>query len=142
MPTRTAHATWQDGLRDGSGTFRGEGGAIGGTFSFGSRFENASGSNPEELLAAAEAACFSMALSGALERAGAKPRRVETDAACTVEPSADGFRITRIRLDVRVSVSGLDDATFQRVAAEARDGCPVSQALRGNVEISMEARLI
>lgn len=141
MPTRTAHATWQDGLRSGSGTFRGEGGAIGGAYSFGSRFENGSGSNPEELLAAAEAACFSMALSAALEKNGTPGERVETDAACTIEREGEGFRITRIALEVRASVRGIDDATFQRLANETKDGCPVSRALRGNLEITLRARL-
>src|SRR5687767_13636511 len=89
MPTRNATATWDGGLKGGKGNFRGESGAIQGAYSFGSRFENAGGTNPEELLAAAEAACFSMALSGGLEKAGTPATRVETRAACTVEKVGD-----------------------------------------------------
>ena len=100
MPTRNASAKWEGGMKGGKGTFNGEGGAISGQYNFGSRFENGTGSNPEELLAAAEAACFSMALSGSLERNGTPPTSVETEAACTVEKSGDGFSITRIKLDV------------------------------------------
>lgn len=142
MPTRSAHATWTGGLRNGNGTFRGEGGTVGGNYSFGSRFESAAGSNPEELLAAAEAACFSMALSGALEKNGTPPQRVESDARCTIEKSGDGFRITTMALDVRASVPGLADDVFQRLAEETKTGCPVSQALRGNVDLQLHARLV
>jgi len=142
MPTRSAHATWTGGLRNGNGTFRGEGGTVGGNYSFGSRFESVAGSNPEALLAAAEAACFSMALSGALEKNGTPPQRVESDARCTIEKSGDGFRITTMALDVRASVPGLADDVFQRLAEETKTGCPVSQALRGNVDLQLHARLV
>lgn len=141
MPTRNARAAWEGGLRGGTGTFSGESGAIGGAYSFGSRFEQGRGSNPEELLAAAEAACFSMALSGALERAGASPTRVETSAACTVEKSEQGFTITTMRLRVRASAEQLDDETFQRVVQETKTGCPVSRALTG-VTIEVEGELV
>ncbi|CAN5654206.1 OsmC family protein [soil metagenome] len=140
MPTRSASAVWEGGLKGGKGSFRGEGGGIGGQYSFGSRFEEGAGSNPEELLAAAEAACFSMALSGALEKNGTPPTRVETDAKCTVEKVGDGFKITTMKLITRATVSGLDDATFQRIAGEAKDGCPVSTALQGNVDIQLDAK--
>ena len=141
MPTRNASAVWEGKLQGGKGSFKGESGAIDGAYSFGSRFAAEKGSNPEELLAAADAACFSMALSGAIERAGGTPERVETKAACTVEKADDGFRITTMKLTTRAKVSGIDAATFQRVAQEAKDGCPVSSALKGNVRIELDATL-
>ena len=142
MPTRKASAVWEGGLKGGKGNFRGENGGIGGAYTFGSRFEEGSGSNPEELLAAADAACFSMALSGALEKNGTVPTRVETDAHCTVEKSGEGFKITRMKLVTNASVAGIDDATFQRIAKEASVWCPVSSALKVNVAIEVEARLV
>lgn len=141
MPTRKASATWEKGLKDGKGSFRGESGAINGTYSFGSRFENAAGSNPEELLAAAEAACFSMALALGLEKNGTPAERVDTDAACTVDKVGEGFKITTIKLAVRATVKGLDDAKFQEIANATKEGCPVSQALKGNVDITLDAKL-
>ncbi|HET6681664.1 MAG TPA: OsmC family peroxiredoxin [Gemmatimonadaceae bacterium] len=141
MPTRRASAVWEGGLKTGNGSFAGESGAIGGSYSFGSRFENATGSNPEELLAAAEAACFSMALSLGLEQNGTPPTRVETKAACTVESVDGGFSITRMHLQVEATVPGIQDADFQRIATATRDGCPVSRALAGNVELSVDAKL-
>lgn len=141
MPTRTAEATWKGGLRGGSGSFNGESGAIKGSYSFGSRFENAGGTNPEELLAAAEAACYSMALSGALEAAGMEPKSVNTTARCTVEKVDGGFRITTMKLSVVADVPGADSAAFKDVAEKTREGCPVSKALLGNVTLEVEARL-
>jgi len=141
MPTRNASAAWEGGLRGGKGTFSGESGVIGGDYSFGSRFGESGGTNPEELLAAAEAACFSMALSAALERAGHKPERVETKAACTIEKVGDGFKITRIRLDTTARVPGMDRDEFKDVAEATKTTCPVSVALLGNVEIELNARL-
>lgn len=142
MPTRNASAVWEGGLKGGKGSFKGESGAIGGAYSFGSRFENGKGSNPEELLAAAEAACFSMALSGGLEKNGTPPTRVETAAACTVEAVPGGFGITTMKLQVNATVPGLDDAKFQEIAAATKSGCPVSKALAGNVNIELTARLV
>ena len=139
MPTRKASAVWNGGLKGGNGSFSGESG-IKGSYSFGSRFENAGGSNPEELLAAAEAACFSMALSGALEKNGTPATKVETSAGCTVEKVGDGFSITRIALDVRATVPGVDQATFDRIANATKEGCPVSKALKA-VEITLNAKL-
>lgn len=139
MPTRKASAVWNGGLRGGNGTFKGETG-LGGAYNFGSRFESGKGSNPEELLAAAEAACFSMALSGALEKNGTPPTKVSTDAACTVEKVGDGFTITRMALQVTAAVSGIDAPTFERIAQQTKDGCPVSRALKG-VDIQVTARL-
>ena len=142
MPTRKASAKWEGGMKGGKGTFTGESGAISGQYNFGSRFENGTGSNPEELLAAAEAACFSMALSGSLERNGTPPTSVETSAACTVEKSGDGFSITRMKLDVSATVPNIEDAKFQEIANSTLTGCPVSRAFKGNMEIQMEARLV
>jgi osmotically inducible protein OsmC len=99
------------------------------------------GSNPEELLAAAEAACYSMALSGALEKAGAVPNKVESKAACTVEKTDAGMTITTIALDVTVSASGISAEEFAKVAAATKETCPVSRALKGNVKLELTARL-
>src|SRR6185295_15531870 len=125
MPTRKASAVWNGGLKGGNGSFRGESG-LGGTYSFGSRFESAKGSNPEELLAAAEAACFSMALSLGLEQNGTPPTSVETTAACTVAPQKEGgFKITTMALEVRAKVPGIDAAKFKQIAEATKEGCPV-----------------
>ena len=141
MPTRNASAIWEGGLKAGNGSFKGESGAVGGAYSFSSRFENGRGSNPEELLAAAEAACFSMALSGGLEKNGTPATKVETAAACTVEAVPGGFGITSIKLDVKATVPGIDDAKFQEIAAATKTGCPVSKALAA-IDIQMTARLV
>jgi osmotically inducible protein OsmC len=98
MPTRKASATWEGGLQAGKGSFEGESGVIHGAYSFGSRFGDAGGTNPEELLACAEAACYSMALAVALERGGTPATRVHTDAACTIEKVGEGFKITTMKL--------------------------------------------
>lgn len=143
MPTRKSSARWEGGLKGGNGTFKGESGAINGKYSFSSRFEEGAGSNPEELLAAAEAACFSMALSGALEKNQTLAAYVETEAACTVAPqSGGGFKITTMVLTVRASVPGLDDAKFQEIVQGALSGCPVSQTFHGNVNITADAKLV
>ena len=140
MATRRASAHWEGGLRGGRGRFDGESGAVGAAYDFGSRFGESGGTNPEELLAAAEAACFSMALAAGLEKAGHTPARVETKAACTVEKVGDGFQITRIQLETTATVPGIDDAAFQEIAAGTKAGCPVSKALAA-VDIQLEARL-
>ncbi len=140
MPTRNASATWEGTLQGGNGSFQGESGVIGGKYSFGTRFGDTPGTNPEELLAAAEAACFSMALSLGLEKNGTPPERVHTDAACTIEKVGEGFTITTIRLRVRARVPGVDADTFQQVAQATKEGCPVSKALAG-VDIQLEATL-
>ena len=142
MPTRNASAVWEGGLKGGRGTYKGGESGLGGSYSFGSRFEQAGGSNPEELLAAAHAACFSMALSGALERAGTPARRVETQAACTVEKVGEGFKITRMKLTTRAEVPNIDEAAFRKAAEGAKEGCPVSQALKGNLQIELDAQLM
>jgi lipoyl-dependent peroxiredoxin len=141
MPTRKASAVWEKGLKNGKGSFKGESGAINGSYSFGSRFENATGSSPEELLAAAQAACFSMALALGLEQNGTPAEKVETTAACTVEKVADGFRITGMHLVTNVKAPGVDKAKFQQIANATKDGCPVSQALKGNMTMTLTATL-
>src|SRR5215218_7233252 len=140
MPTRNASAVWEGGLQGGNGRFEGESGVLSGSYSFGSRFGDAGGTNPEELLAAAEAACFSMALAVGLEQAGHTATRVETKAACSVNKVAEGFKIETMKLNVRAVVPGIDDAQFQQIAAATKTGCPVSKALAG-VEITMDATL-
>lgn len=142
MPTRKATAMWEGGLKGGKGSFKGESGAIGGQYNFSSRFESGTGSNPEELLAAAEAACFSMALAAGLEKAGTPATRVETSAACTVEAVPGGFGITKMKLNVQATVPKIDKMKFEQIANETKEGCPVSKALKGNVDISLEARLV
>jgi osmotically inducible protein OsmC len=114
---------------------------VSGAYSFGSRFENAAGSNPEELLAAAEAACYSMALSLGLEQAGTPPTKVETHAAATIDKVGDGFKITTMKLNVRATVPGIDQAQFMKIAEATKTGCPVSAALAGNVKLELEAVL-
>ncbi|HJR63007.1 MAG TPA: OsmC family peroxiredoxin [Gemmatimonadaceae bacterium] len=140
MPTRTASATWEGGFKGGKGSYRGETG-ISGSYTAGSRFENASGSNPEELLAAAEAACYSMALSVGLEKNGTPPEKIDTKAQCTVERVGEGFKITTMALTVRAKVPNVDADTFLRIAEATKDACPVSQALKGNVKLTLDAAL-
>jgi osmotically inducible protein OsmC len=142
MPTRTASAVWERGLKDGKGSYDAESGHLHGSYSFGSRFGNGGGSNPEELLAAAEAACYSMALSGGLEKNGTLPTKISTTAACTVEKIGEGFKITTMKLDVRASVPNIDDAKFQEIARATLSGCPVSKAFSGNLTLKLDARLV
>lgn len=141
MPTSKAEATWEGGLKSGSGRFVAGSGTFDGTYTFPTRFEGAEGTNPEELIAAAHASCFSMALSGALEAAGTPPKRITTKAACTIEKQEGGFRIVRMELKCKGVVEGIDAAGFAKTAEAAKKGCPVSQALEGNVEITVEAEL-
>jgi lipoyl-dependent peroxiredoxin len=141
MPVRSADATWNGGLREGNGSMRMASGAYEGQYSFSSRFEEGTGTNPEELIAAAHAGCFSMALSGALERAGYPPERVSTTARVHLDRGESGFRITRIHLETEAVVPGIDEATFQDEAEKAKKGCPVSQALGAVEQITLDARL-
>ena len=129
------------GYKSGGGHFKAGSSAFEADYSVPTRFEGAKGTNPEELIAAAHAACFSMALAGGLERGGTPPTRVSTKAACTIEKAGDGFKITRMRLEVVGKVPGIDQAGFVRAAEAAKKGCPVSGALQGNVQIDMDARL-
>jgi lipoyl-dependent peroxiredoxin len=141
MPNRKASAVWEGGLKGGKGTFKAGNGGIAGQYSFSSRFEEGTGSNPEELMAAAHAACFSMALSGQLDGNGTPPTRIETKAVCTVEKVGAGFKITTMKLTTRATVPNIDAAKFQELAAAANTGCPVAQALKGNVNVVLDAAL-
>ncbi|MGH9251249.1 MAG: OsmC family protein [Acidimicrobiales bacterium] len=140
MPARTATARWQGGLRDGNGTMRLGSGAFEGQYSFSSRFEEGTGTNPEELVGAAHAGCFSMALSAGLEAAGFAPSSVETTARVHLVPADAGFRISRVDLNTSADVPGIDPAAFQEAAESAKANCPVSKALAG-VDIQLEASL-
>lgn len=141
MPVRSANAVWEGGLKDGAGHLALGSGAFEGRYSFGSRFEEAGGTNPEELIGAAHAGCFSMALSAALGRAGYAPKRIATAAKVHLEKVGDAFRITRIDLTTEAEIPGIDDAAFQEQAKGAKEGCPVSAALAG-VQISLDAKLV
>jgi osmotically inducible protein OsmC len=140
MPTRTATARWEGGLQQGKGSLRLGSGAFEGQYSFSSRFENGAGTNPEELIGAAHAGCFSMALTAGLERAGHTPTSIDTTARVHLERVEGGFRISRIELDTTAQVPGLEDATFQEQAAQAKATCPVSTALAGT-DIQLTATL-
>jgi osmotically inducible protein OsmC len=141
MTISTSSAIWEGGLKNGKGQFSARSGAFQGAYSFQTRFEGAQGTNPEELLAAAHAACLSMALAGALEKAGHPPTRISTTASASMEKVAEGFRITRMKLEVRGQVPGIDQATFAAAAEGARQGCPVSNVFKSNIEMELEARL-
>ena len=141
MPVRKANAVWEGSLKEGHGTVALGSGAYEGRYSFGSRFEEAGGTNPEELIGAAHAGCFSMALSAGLGRAGFTPTRVATSAKVHLEKVGEGFKITRIELDNESTIPGIDESTFQEHATKAKEGCPVSQALAGT-EILLNARLV
>src|SRR5438105_5251797 len=140
MPVRSADAQWEGSLQDGKGTMRLASGAFEGAYSFSSRFEEGSGTNPEELIAAAHAGCFSMALSAALGRAGHTPNRVSTTAKVHLEKGDSGFRITKIDLTTDADVPGIQSTEFQEIADNAKRTCPVSVALAGT-EISLDATL-
>ena len=141
MPTRRAEAEWKGDLKGGRGTMALGSGAYEGRYSFGSRFEEDPGTNPEELIGAALAGCFSMALSGALGRGGHTPESVATKAKVHIEKVGDGFSITRIELTTEARVPGIDEAAFRETAEGAKKNCPVSKALTG-VEITLDARLV
>ncbi|HXM18967.1 MAG TPA: OsmC family protein [Candidatus Tumulicola sp.] len=141
MPVRTGDAVWQGDLRGGKGSVSLGSGAYQGAYSFSSRFEQGTGTNPEELIAAAHAACFSMALAGRLAGAGHVPERVHTKASVHIEKVGDSFGITKIELATEVSVPGLDAQAFQAHADAAKSGCPVSKALAA-VPISLDAKLV
>ncbi len=140
MPVRSASARWEGDIKGGGGTMKMQSGAYEGKYSFGSRFEESPGTNPEELIAAAHAGCFSMALTAALGRAGFAPASVATSARAHLEITDDGPTITRIELSTTAEVPEIDDETFQQHAADAKANCPVSKALAG-VEILLEASL-
>ncbi|MBN2549754.1 MAG: OsmC family protein [Anaerolineales bacterium] len=141
MAVRNAEATWEGSLKDGRGSMKLGSGAFEGPFSFASRFEDGSGTNPEELIGAAHAGCFSMALSAGLGKAGFTPSRIHTRARVTLGKVDDKTRITDIHLSLEAEIPGIDLQTFQQLAEEAKSGCPVSAALSG-VKITLDARLV
>jgi osmotically inducible protein OsmC len=137
---RTASAVWQGGLKDGKGSISTESGVLSKTpYAFSMRFEDAPGTNPEELIGAAHAGCFSMALSMMLGEAGIRPERIDTQAAVTLEKTDAGFSITKVHLDVTVRAPGADRGKFEAATAKAKTGCPVSRVL--NAAITMNATL-
>jgi lipoyl-dependent peroxiredoxin len=140
MATRKASAVWKGGLKDGAGTISTESGVLrDATYGFKSRFESGPGTNPEELLAAAHAGCFSMALSLMLENEGMKAERIETHAAVAIEKIGEGFEITTSHLNVTARIPGADQAKFMQLANKAKEGCPVSKVMKA--KITMDARL-
>jgi len=142
MPIQKAEAEWKGNLAEGSGRMAVGSGAFDGPYSFKSRFEEGqAATNPEELIGAAHAGCFTMALTAQLSRAGLKPTRIHTSAKVKLEKVGEGFSITTIDLETEAEVPGIDDATFQKNALDAKQNCPVSKALAG-VEIHLTAKLI
>src|SRR5947208_17079549 len=131
MPARTASAVWEGNLREGKGKVKLGSGAFEGQYSFASRFEEGTGTNPEELIGAAHAGCFSMALAAGLTKAGHNPKRISTTANVRLEKVDEGFKITTIELDTEGEVPGIDEKMFLDAAETAKKNCPVSQALAG-----------
>jgi lipoyl-dependent peroxiredoxin len=141
MATRNGSAVWEGTVKEGKGTVKLGSGAFEGPYSFSSRFEDGKGTNPEELIGAAHAGCFSMALSGALTRAGFPPTRIETTARVHFGPVEGGFAIGLIELETTANVPGIDETTFQEHAEAAKKNCPVSKALVAT-EIKLNAKLV
>ncbi|MDZ7705124.1 MAG: OsmC family protein [Trueperaceae bacterium] len=141
MPTRSSSAVWEGNLREGKGTMKLGSGAFEGSYSFPSRFESGQGTNPEELIGAAHAGCFSMAFANELSSAGHTPDSIMTEAKVTLDQVEGGFAITGIALSCEAKVPGIDEATFQDIAEAAKNGCPVSKALTGT-EITLDAKLV
>ncbi len=142
MAVRTAEAEWQGNLREGKGTMKLGSGAFQGNYSFATRFEEEPGTNPEELIGAAHAGCFSMALAARLEQAGFRPERVHTTEKVHLGKVDGGFAITRLDLHTEAEVPGISEADFQKYAQEAKVGCPVSKALAAVPEINLDAKLV
>ena len=140
MPVRKAQARWEGKIAEGEGTMKLGSGAFEGSYSFKSRFEDGPGTNPEELIGAAHAGCFSMALSLFLEKAGFPPDHIETEAKVHIDKQGEGFRITTVELATEAEVPGIDDKAFQEQAKAAKENCPVSKALAGT-EIKLTAHL-
>lgn len=140
MAVRSAEAVWEGNLQEGQGSLRLGSGAFAGAYSFASRFREGPGTNPEELIGAAHAGCFSMALAHGLAEAGHPPQRIATTAKVHLDKRGEGFRITTIELDTEGEVPGVDSATFQTFAEDAKRNCPVSRLLTG-ADITLRARL-
>ena len=142
MAIRKANAVWNGGLQDGNGSIKLGSGAFEGRYSFSSRFEEGTGTNPEELLGAAHAGCFSMALAAGLGLAGFSPKRVASEARVQLLKNYAGLAITRIELYCEAEVPGIDAATFAQQAEGAKANCIISKALSSNIEIVLNARLV
>jgi osmotically inducible protein OsmC len=140
MPERSSNAIWQGNLKEGKGTMTVGSGAYEGPYSFASRFEQGQGTNPEELIAAAHAGCYSMALAHGLEQAGNKPESIKTTAKVNIEQVGEGFQITTIELETEGKVPGISEKDFMEQAEAAKTGCPVSQTLKG-AQIKLQAKL-
>ena len=138
MPTRSAKADWQGEFKRGGGSVSTETGVLDAQYNFSGRFESGDGTNPEELLGAAHASCFTMALSVALTQAGTPPESLSTDARVTVDKVGEGFGITKIALSVSGTVPGLDAEGFEQAAQDAKENCPVSKALASVPEITLQ----
>ena len=141
MAERTASAVWEGTLKDGKGRVKLGSGAFEGQYSFASRFEEGTGTNPEELIGAAHAGCFSMALAAGLTRAGFNPTRINTNASVSLEKVGEGFKITRIELNTEAEIPNIEEAVFLEQAETAKKNCPVSQALAGT-DITLHAKLV
>jgi osmotically inducible protein OsmC len=141
MPIRTATARWQGNLTEGTGTIRTGKGGLSGNYSFKSRFEEGEGTNPEELIGAAHAGCFSMAFSKGLADAGFTPNSVDTTAKVHLDKTDGGFGVTRIELETVGDVPGIDPAEFQKIAEGAKENCPISRLLAPGAQISLNATL-
>lgn len=141
MPERGAQAHWEGAIKTGHGSLTVESGALEADYSFGSRFESDKGTNPEELLGAAHAGCFTMALALGLSEAGHPPARIDTTARVAIDKGSDGFRISHIDLVTQGVVPDLDTTEFERYAETAKANCPVSRALAGT-EIRLQAKLL
>jgi lipoyl-dependent peroxiredoxin len=141
MATRNAEAVWTGTLSKGKGTVKTGSGLINGAYSFASRFESGSGTNPEELIGAAHAGCFSMAFAMIVEQAGFVPEKIHTTAHVSIEKDSSGFSITKIALETEAEIKGIDEKTFQEKALAAKNGCPLSRAL-ASVPITLQAKLL
>ncbi len=141
MATSTAEAVWEGSLKEGKGSMKGGSGALNSPFSFGTRFEGVAGTNPEELIGAALAGCFSMALSAGLGKSGFTPTRIRTTSKVHLEKVGEGFKITRIELDTEAAIPNIDDKAFQEAAQATKKGCPVSQVLAAT-QIDLVAKLV
>lgn len=139
MVMRSSDAEWRGNLQSGKGTMRLGSGAFEGSYSFPSRFESGEGTNPEELIAAAHAGCFTMALSAQLGEAGITAEQLQTKAAVTLDKVGDGFSITAVHLELSARIPGVDRAAFDTATQRAKEGCPVSRLL--NAKITLDAKL-
>jgi osmotically inducible protein OsmC len=138
---KTARATWDGDLLDGSGHVKTGSGSVDTDMTWAARAQDVEGASPEELIAAAHATCVSMALAAGLTRAGTPPKRLDTEATTAFDQVGEGFKLTSVRLTIRGEVDDVGEEAFRAAAEDAKENCPVSQALKGNVEITLDASL-